>query len=130
MEKKENNSYSVCFSDDIQLFYDVMLGGRKIKNEHEKKEIEASIYAMHLLIPDSSIYGFIGYYGLEECLKPKSLGILSRLFMVDERLMRIRLKLISDKLDKLTDIYDIVESKKVPDYEESDSSKIRQKSKL
>ena len=131
MIKKKNDDIEVkvCQSDDINLFYDVMLNGRKIKDEHEKEEIEASIYAIHLLIPDASIHRFIRHFGMEKCLEPQTISLLSKLFMVDERLMLIRLKLICTKIQEFNDMYSVIDSKKTPDYEESNPGKIKQKSK-
>ena len=40
--------------DSLNLFYDVMLCNRKIRNETEKEEDEASYFAMCLLLPRES----------------------------------------------------------------------------
>ena len=84
-------NFHVCFKDDIQFFYDVMLNGKQITNEEELKEFEASYFAMCLLIPENTIRSIVEKAGIGFSLKQTSISALSKLFMVDERLMKIRL---------------------------------------
>ena len=56
--------------DSISLFYDVILYGRKIKTLEEKEEIEASYFAMCLLLPTEEFDLVIkSFGGLESAYK-------------------------------------------------------------
>jgi Zn-dependent peptidase ImmA (M78 family) len=83
--------YHICFRDDAQLFYDVMLKGRSINNQEELEEFEESYFAMCLLIPEKTIRSIVGSCGIEFCRKPENIRGLSQFFMVDQKLMDIRL---------------------------------------
>lgn len=86
--------------DSLNLFYDVMLCDRKIKNETEKEEVEASYFAMCLLLPRELFLEAVNYLGgIDECYKINNIEALSRLFRVEDKLVRVRLKDLSAILE-------------------------------
>lgn len=97
---KEWNLLFTDTVDSLNLFYDVMLCNRKIRNETEKEEVEASYFAMCLLLPRESFLEAINYLGgIDECYKINNIKALSRLFRVEDKLVRVRLKDLSSILE-------------------------------
>ena len=86
--------------DSINLFYDVILCDKKIKNESEKEDFEASYFAMCLLLPKEPFLDTVNYLGgIDECYKNNNIILLSRLFNVEDKLIRVRLKELSGTLE-------------------------------
>ncbi len=81
---------------DKSLFFDYMFNDRKLKTEKEKKEVEASFFAMCLLLPKelfTNIANAVG--GLEVVYKePES---VARFFLVEDILVRARAKDLMDR---------------------------------
>ena len=86
--------------DSLDLFYDVMLYDRKIKNEAEKENVEASYFAMCLLLPREPFLEAVNNLGgIDECYAINNIKELSKMFNVEPKLVRTRLKDLSELLE-------------------------------
>ena len=102
INKKSNHSQFArkdTLDDVFLLFYDVMLYGKQIESVKEKEEIEASYFAMCLLLPSKEFDLVVNSYGgLEEAYKDhKKIKEIANRFFVEEELVRCRI------VDKLSD---------------------------
>ena len=108
--------------DSINLFYDVMLCDRKIRTKEEKEEVEASYFAMCLLLPEKQFLKVINSFGgINECY----------MFFVEERLIRVRLKDLNSKIkdDDTIDETLKFDSKKDDNQRYTDSIDIKEEKK-
>ena len=90
--------------DSINLFYDVILCDRKIKNESEKEDFEASYFAMCLLLPKEPFLDTVNYLGgIDECYKNNNIkDVTLKLYPGDRHE-------ILNELDKETVYHDLLE---------------------
>ena len=87
--------------DSMNLFYDVMLCDRTIRTEEEKKEIEASYFAMCLLLPKETFLQSVNILGgFDECYKMEKITLLSNIYGVEKRLIRVRLKDLKSRVSE------------------------------
>ncbi len=106
----------------LALFYDVMLYGRKIKNEAEKDNVEASYFAMVLLLPREPFLEAVNNLGgIDECYAINNIRELSKMFNVEPKLVQIRLK----DLDEILEYEQQIDSNKEQNYNESNIENVR-----
>ena len=88
--------------DPIDLLYEVEVLGRKIKTQEEIESIEASYFAMSLLVPDESFMAIINTKegGLSDWTSKSSINILSRIFKVEPRLIAIKIVGLNKKINE------------------------------
>lgn len=91
---KQNKQYAHRSTiSDIENFYDIMSGKKKIFTKKDVEEFEASYFAMCLLIPREYFLKFVEVFGgLEKVkLNYNDKTALARLFNVEEKLIEIRI---------------------------------------
>lgn len=100
MDKKELYAQR-DIEGSLNLFYDVMLCGRKVKTKKEQKDVDASYFAMCILIPEKKFKDIIKLLGgIEKCYNEENIDILSKIFKVEKRLLLVRLKTLSEEKKK------------------------------
>lgn len=91
--------------DSMNLFYDVMLCDRNIKSKEEKEDVEASYFAMCLLLPEKAFMNIVNSFGgIDESYKEDNVRTLARIFRVEKKLIRVRLKDLASKTNEKSDL--------------------------
>jgi len=78
---------------NIENFYKIMSGKKKIITKRDNYEFEASYFAMCLLLPKDSFLKMIDFLGGIEKVKSDqdSIDCLARIFNVEEQLVKVRI---------------------------------------
>lgn len=87
----------------LENFYKIMYGKKKIITKIDEYEYEASYFAMCLLLPKDIFMKMVDVFGgIEKVSSSKEyIAALSRLFFVEEELVKVRIKdIYSDELEK------------------------------
>lgn len=87
---------------DYLRMYDVLVNEKPCKDEHEYKEMQASYFAMLLLIPTVLLEPLINFYGgiQEVCNKYTTKTFFAKIFKVEVNLMSIRLAILQKNKEK------------------------------
>ena len=88
---------------NIENFYKIMSGEKKIITKRDEYEFEASYFAMCLLLPKDSFLKMIEFLGGIEKVKTDedSIACLARVFNVEHRLVETRISdIISQEKEK------------------------------
>lgn len=94
---------------DIENFYKIMYGKKKMKTDKDTKNFEASYFAMCLLLPKNSFLQVVNCFGgLDKVQNDKEIkDTIARLFNVETRLISVRI------YDLITRDKDILEEKRL-----------------
>ena len=77
----------------LENFYKIMYGEREIITKRDGYEYEASYFAMCLLLPKDIFMKMVEYFGGAEKVSSskEDIAALSRLFFVEEELIKVRI---------------------------------------
>ena len=91
---KNNNQFAHRTKEsNLENFYKIMSGEKKIITKRDKYEFEASYFGMCLLLPKDSFLDMIEFLGGMEKVKidEGSIACLARVFNVEHRLVKTRI---------------------------------------
>lgn len=98
--KKINNQYGHKLTKkDFENRYKLLSGEKKAITKKQKEELEASYFSMCLLLPENIFLELTEVLGgLQEVLNDnEKIKCLSRCFAVEEELIKIRIKDLSER---------------------------------
>ena len=95
----EKYGHRLQFKDTEKVFR-IMSGEKKIHNKREREEWEAGYFAMCLLLPRDYFLKVVDFFGGIDVVKSDDeiQDAISRLFNVEKRLVKIRIKLLLEDM--------------------------------